>query len=49
MHPDQWPDFGIDPSEAPDRFAALGLQVRPIPSTGPLFTQGGHVVLESLT
>ena len=48
-HPDQWPDFGIDPADAHDRFAACGLRARPITSTEPLFTQSGHVVLEPLT
>ena len=48
MHPDQWIELGIDPAEAHDRFAALGLRARPIPSTEPLFTQSGHVVLEPL-
>ena len=47
-HPDQWPDFGIDPAEAHDRFAALGLRARPITPVEPLFTQGGHVILEPL-
>ena len=47
-HPDQWPDFGIDASEAHDRFAALGLRARPIASAEPLFTQGGHVILEPM-
>ena len=47
-HPDQWPDFGIDPAEAQDRFGDLGLRARPIAAGDPLFTQGGHVVLEPL-
>jgi hypothetical protein len=45
-HPDQWPDFGIRPAEAQDRFAALGLRARPIVPGEPLFTQSGHVVLD---
>jgi hypothetical protein len=49
MHPDQWIELGIDPAEAHDRLAALGLRARPIQSTEPLFTQGGHVVLEFVT
>ena len=27
MHPQQWPDHGVDPREAADRFAELGLRV----------------------
>jgi hypothetical protein len=49
MHPEQWPDFGIAPAEAHDRFAALGLRARPITAGEPLYTQSGHVVLEPLT
>ena len=29
-HPEQWPDFGIDPREAQERFAVLGLRARPL-------------------
>ena len=47
-HPDQWPDFGIDPAEAHDRFAALGLRARPITRAERLFTQGGHTILEPI-
>lgn len=47
-HPDQWVEAGIDSAQAHDRFAALGLRARAIPSTEPLFTQSGHVVLEPL-
>jgi len=49
MHPDQWPDFGVDPREARDRFAALGLQARPLTAAEPLFAQSGHAVLEPLS
>jgi FkbM family methyltransferase len=45
-HPEQWPDFGINPREAHDRFAAMGLAARAITPAQPLFTQSGHVVLE---
>ena len=48
-HPDQWADVGIDAAEAHDRFASLGLRARPITPAEPLFTQGGHVILESLS
>jgi FkbM family methyltransferase len=45
-HPDQWAEVGIDAAEAHERFAALGLRARPITPAEPLFTQGGHVILE---
>jgi FkbM family methyltransferase len=48
MHPDQWPEFGIAPAQAHDRFGALGLRARPLTPTEPVFTQGGHVALEPL-
>jgi hypothetical protein len=48
-HPEQWADYGIDAAEAHGRFAALGLRARPITSGGPLFSQGGHVILEPLS
>lgn len=47
-HPEQWADLGITAAEAHDRFAALGLRARPIASAEPLFTQGGHVILEPM-
>jgi len=48
-HPDQWPEFGIDPREAQDRFRMLGLRARPLKPADPLFTQSGHVILEPLS
>lgn len=48
-HPDQWPEFGIDPREAQDRFRMLGLRARPLMPADPLFIQGGHVILEPLS
>jgi FkbM family methyltransferase len=47
-HPDQWADLGINAAEAHDRFAALGLSARPLTPAEPLFTQGGHVILEPM-
>jgi len=47
-HPDQWPDFGVRPREANDRFAAMGLRARPIARDEPLFVQSSHVVLGPL-
>jgi FkbM family methyltransferase len=46
MHPLQWPEFGVDPAEATERFSALGLTAKAIDPAEPLFTQGGHAVLE---
>ena len=48
-HPEQWPDFGIDPAEAQERFGAFGMHARPITPADPLFSQGGHVILEPLS
>jgi FkbM family methyltransferase len=48
MHPDQWPDYGVQRSEATERFAALGLRARPLVAGGPTFEQSGHVLLEFL-
>ena len=48
MHPDQWPDYGVRPSEAAERFAAMGLGARPLIAGDPTFVQSGHVVLEFL-
>ena len=48
-HPDQWPEFGIDPREAEDRFRMLGLRARPLKPSDPIFIQGGHVILEPLS
>jgi FkbM family methyltransferase len=47
-HPEQWSDLGIDAAEAHDRFAVLGLRARPLAPADPLFTQGGHVILEPM-
>jgi FkbM family methyltransferase len=49
MHPEQWPDFGIRPEDAHDRFAACGLKARALTPAEPLFTQSGHAVLEPLS
>lgn len=48
MHPEQWPDYGISPDEAPDEFAALGLRARPLVAGEEPFVQSGHVILEAL-
>jgi FkbM family methyltransferase len=49
MHPEQWPDFGVEPRDAADRLAALGLKARSIVPGEPPFTQSGHAILEPLT
>jgi FkbM family methyltransferase len=49
MHPEQWPEFGIAPADAHDRFAAAGLRARALTPEEPLFTQSGHAVLEPLS
>lgn len=46
MHPEQWPDYGIDPREAADRLAYLGLRARALEPGSPVFRQGGHAILE---
>lgn len=47
-HPDQWADAGIDAAGAHERFADIGLRARSIAPAEPLFTQGGHVILEPM-
>jgi len=48
MHPDQWPAYGIKPSEVVDRLAAYGLRARPLEAGQDPFEQSGHAVLEPL-
>jgi FkbM family methyltransferase len=49
MHPQQWPEFGIDPREAAERLAALGLRAHALePGKNP-FAQSSHAILEPLT
>jgi len=48
MHPEQWPDYGIDPREAADRFAECGLRAETLEGGPPVFGQGAHIVLRSL-
>jgi FkbM family methyltransferase len=49
MHPEQWPDYGVDPRDAHDRFAALGLQASSLVPGEPVFAQGAHAILQPLT
>lgn len=46
MHPDQWPDYGVRPSEASERLADLGLRARPLIEGHAVFEQGAHAILE---
>jgi FkbM family methyltransferase len=46
MHPEQWPEYGIQPAEAEDRLTALGLRARPVTPGRDPFEQGGHALLE---
>jgi FkbM family methyltransferase len=48
MHPEQWPDHGVEPDHAMDALAALGLRARPLVAGEPLFRQSSHAVLEPL-
>ena len=48
MHPEQWPDYGIEPEEAADRLADLGLWARPLVAGTQPFTQSGHAVLDAI-
>jgi FkbM family methyltransferase len=48
MHPEQWPDYGIEPRRAIEVLADLGLRARPLAEGEPLFGQSSHVVLEPL-
>jgi len=48
MHPDQWPDYGVQPSEAVERLAALGLRARPLEAGRDPFEQSSHAILEWL-
>jgi FkbM family methyltransferase len=48
VHPEQWPGYGVQPSEAVERLAALGLRARPLEAGRDPFEQGSHAILESL-
>lgn len=48
MHPEQWPDYGVQPSEAVERLAAFGLRARPLEEGHDPFEQSGHAILEPL-
>jgi FkbM family methyltransferase len=48
MHPEQWPDHGIEPAGAVDLLAALGLRARPLVPGEPAFQQSGHAILEAI-
>jgi len=48
MHPEQWPGYGVDPREAADRLADLGLRAEALEAGRPVFRQDAHVMLQSL-
>lgn len=48
MHPDQWPGYGIEPSEVVHRLAAFGLSAQPVEAGQNPFEQSGHAILEPL-
>lgn len=48
MHPEQWPDYGIQPPQAVERLAALGLRARALEAGRDPFEQSGHAILEPL-
>jgi hypothetical protein len=48
MHPEQWPDYGIQPAEAVDRLAAFGLRASPLEPGGDPFEQSGHAIIQQL-
>jgi hypothetical protein len=45
MHPQCWPSFGIDASQARATIDELGLSAAPLESGAVLFTRDGHIVL----
>jgi FkbM family methyltransferase len=45
MHPQCWPSFGIDHTNARDTIASLGLSAEPLEPGSQLFARDGHVVL----
>jgi hypothetical protein len=47
-HAAQWADAGIDQDDAHEVLASHGFRARAIDPAEPLFSQGGHVVLEPL-
>jgi len=48
MHPEQWPGYGVQPAEAEERLAALGLRARSLVPGGRPFAQGAHALIEPL-
>jgi FkbM family methyltransferase len=48
MHPQHWPDYGIDPRDAAARLAALGLQARNVVAGEDPFGYDAHAILEPL-
>jgi FkbM family methyltransferase len=48
MHPQHWPDYGIQPSQAADRLAAFGLRATNIVPGADPFAFDAHSILEPL-
>jgi hypothetical protein len=48
MHPQLWPEYGIQPQEVDERLAALGLQARGLTPNDSLSTPDSHMILEPL-
>jgi FkbM family methyltransferase len=47
MHPQFWPEYGIQPGEVAERLADLGLQARGLTPSDSFFTPDSHMILES--
>jgi len=48
MHPQHWPDYGIDPRDAAARLAAMGLKARNVVAGEDPFGYDAHAILEPL-
>jgi hypothetical protein len=48
MHPQLWPEYGIQPREVDERLAALSLQARGLTPDDSLLTPDSHMILEPL-
>lgn len=48
MHPEQWPEYGIEPRDAARRLADFGLCARALEPGSTVFGQGAHAILEPL-
>lgn len=48
VHPEQWPEYGIEPRDAARRLADFGLCARALEPGSTVFGQGAHAILEPL-